>query len=224
MWVTNMISEGDRAIHPTAVIHENVLLGEKSTVGPYTIVGEPPRNAQSGEFQTAIGPNAIIRSHSVIYAGNKIGQNFQTGHTVSIRENNIIGNNVSIGTHSVIEHHVTIEDDVRIHSGVFIPEFSTLGKGCWIGPHVVLTNVLHPLCPDAKKCMKGPTIGKGSKIGANVTILPDVVIGEMSLIGAGSVVVTDIESYVVASGNPARTIKRIEDLTCRYQFRDHPYA
>jgi acetyltransferase-like isoleucine patch superfamily enzyme len=200
------------------------LLGEESTVGPYAIIGEPPRNAQSGEFQTIIGPNAIIRSHSIIYAGNKIGRNFQTGHTVSIRENNIIGNDVSVGTHSIIEHHVIIQDDVRIHSGVFIPEFSTLEKGCWIGPHVVLTNALHPLCPDVKKCMKGPTIGKGSKIGANVTILPDVVIGEMSLIGAGSVVVTDIEPYVVASGNPARTIKRIEDITCRYQFRDHPYS
>jgi len=224
MRVTNMTSEGNPAMHPTAVIHENVLLGEESTVGAYAIVGEPQRNAQSGEFQTVIGRNAIIRSHSVIYAGNKIGQNFQIGHTVSIRENNIIGNDVSVGTHSIIEHDVRIEDGVRIHSGAFIPEFSTLEKGCWIGPHVVLTNALHPLCPDVKKCMKGPTIGKGSKIGANVTILPDVVIGEMSLIGAGSVVVTDIEPYVVASGNPARIIKRIEDLTCRYQFRDHPYA
>ena len=51
-----------------------------------------------------------------------------------IREFNQIGDNVSVGTHSVIEHHVQIGHGVRIHSNVFIPEFSILENGAWVGP------------------------------------------------------------------------------------------
>jgi len=58
-----------------------------------------------------IGDGAVIRSHTVIYAGNRIGRGFQTGHGVMIRESNTIGDEVSIGTGSVIEHHVVIEGD-----------------------------------------------------------------------------------------------------------------
>ncbi len=92
----------------------------------------------------------MIRSHTVIYAGNTIGRNFQTGNKVNIRESNRIGDNVSVGTLSVIEHHVEIADNVRIHTQVFMPEFSVLEEGCWIGPNVVLTNAKYPLSPGVK--------------------------------------------------------------------------
>jgi UDP-3-O-[3-hydroxymyristoyl] glucosamine N-acyltransferase len=59
----------------------------------------------SGE-ETIIGNGAVIRSHTVIYAGNVIGDRFQTGNKANIRELNRIGNDVSIGTLSVVEHHV----------------------------------------------------------------------------------------------------------------------
>ena len=47
---------------------------------------------------------------------------------------------VSVGTLSVVEHHVKIANNVRIHTQVFVPEFSVLEEGCWLGPNVVLTN------------------------------------------------------------------------------------
>jgi len=77
-------------------IGDNVRLGENINIGEFVIVGLPPRGKKSGELPTVIGANAYIRSHTVIYAGNNIGQNFQTGHHVMIRELNTIGNNVSI--------------------------------------------------------------------------------------------------------------------------------
>jgi acetyltransferase-like isoleucine patch superfamily enzyme len=57
--------------------------------------------------------------------------------------------------------------------------------------------------------IKQVRIGNGSWIGANAIILPGVVIGENSVIGAGSVVTKDIPSRVVAAGVPARVIKEI---------------
>lgn len=46
-------------------------------------------------------------------------------------------------------------------------------------------------------------------IGANVTILPGVHIGECAIIGAGSVVTKDVDPYTIVAGNPARPIRKV---------------
>ncbi|NPV09863.1 MAG: transferase [Anaerolineae bacterium] len=210
-------------VHPTAVIHPNVQLGDGTTVGEYAVLGVPPRGAAPGELVTVVGPGSIIRSHAVIYAGNCIGARFQTGHATMVREHNRIGDDVSIGTHSVIEHHVDIGHRVRIHSGAFIPEYSLLEDDSWIGPHVVFTNALHPRCPRAKDCLRGPRVRRGAKIGANATVLPDLEVGEMALVGAGSVVTHDVPARAVVTGNPARVVRTIDLLTCPYNLMPSPY-
>lgn len=194
------------------IIREGVALGADSLVEEYCIIGVPPRGFKAGELDTVIGVRAHIRSHTVIYAGNRIGDDFQTGNKVNIRESNEIEDNVSIGTLTVIEHHVRIGKGVRIHSQVFVPEYSILEEGAWLGPNVVLTNAKYPLSPGAKQSLKGPTVKAGAKIGANSTILPGVVIGRDALVGAGSVVVADVPDGAVVVGNPARIIKYIRDL------------
>lgn len=112
---------------------------------------------------------------------------------------------------------------MRIHSQVFVCEYSILEEGCWIGPNAVLTNTLHPLCPKAKQCLKGPIVKRAAKIGANATILPELVIGENSLIGAGSVVVKNVPKNAVVTGNPAKVIKGVNSLKCRYNLINKPY-
>lgn len=161
---------------------------------------------------STFGENSLIRSHTVIYTGNKIGNNFQTGHGVLIRENNTIGDNVSIGSHSVIEHDVTIGNDCRVHSNVFIPEFSILESSCWIGPCVVLTNAKYPKSKNAKLNLKGVTVGENAKIGAGAVILPGVKIGKNVLVGAGSVVTKNVLDNQVVAGNPAKVIKSILEI------------
>ena len=193
-------------------IFPGVTLGDGSVVEEYCIVGSPPRGKKAGELDTIIGRGAVIRSHTVIYAGNRIGDNFQTGNKVNIRESNEIGNNVSIGTLSVIEHHVRIGNGVRMHSQVFVPEFTVIEDDAWLGPNVVITNAKYPLSPEVKETLAGPLIKKGAKIGANATILPGIVIGANSLVGAGSVVTKDVPDNAVVAGNPARLIKMISAL------------
>jgi len=159
-----------------------------------------------------IGINSNIRQPTIIYSGNEIGDNFQTGHFVTIRENNKIGNNVSIGSHSNIEHHIIIEDNVRIHSNCFIPEYSILKHDCWIGPNVVLTNAKYPKSIDVKDNLVGPTIGEYAMIGANSTILPGIKIGKHALIGAGTVVVRNVQEYEIIIGNPGKKIGDIRKI------------
>lgn len=201
----------------TAKIYANVLVGDGSTVEDFCIIGVPPRGARDGEKPTVIGAGAVIRSHTVIYAGNVIGRHFQTGNKVNIRELNEIGDDVSIGTLSVVEHHVKIGHLVRIHTQAFIPEFSVLEEGCWVGPNVVLTNAKYPLSPGVKDRLAGPVIRRGAKIGANATILPGIVVGENALVGAGAVVVRDVPAHAVVAGNPARVIGQLADLPYQLQ-------
>jgi acetyltransferase-like isoleucine patch superfamily enzyme len=201
-----MLSEG------SLVFPGVVWLGE-FWVGPFAIIGQPPRGQSPGLIATEIADGASINSHTVIYSGNKIGKNFRTGHGVLIREENEIGDDVSIGSGANVEHHVRIGNGVRLHSNVFVPELSVLEDGCWLGPNVVLTNAKYPASRTAKQELVGPHIEARAKIGANTTILPGIRIGAEALVGAGSVVTADVPPGAVVVGNPARVIKYLSQLT-----------
>jgi acetyltransferase-like isoleucine patch superfamily enzyme len=203
------------------VFGDSVKLGKNPSLGEYVLLGVASEKEKVGKL--VIGDNAIIRSHSVIYAGTRIGNNLRTGHGVLIREKNTIGHNVSIGSHSVIEAENSIGNNVRIHSSCFIPEFVIIEDGAWIGPRVTILNVLHPPCPRFADCAKSVHIKQNAKIGGNVTVGPRVTIGRNSLIGMGSVVTADIPDDVLAFGNPARVIRKISELTCELGYFKIPY-
>ena len=88
---------------------------------------------------------------------------------------------------------ITIEDDVLI------------------GPKVSLITENHPLNPEDRKGLiaKPILIKKNAWIGANVTILPGVTVGENAVIAAGAVVSKDVPDNTVVGGIPAKFIKTI---------------
>lgn len=90
----------------------------------------------------------------------------------------------------------------------------TIGDCTLIGPGCSLICTNHAV--DAADRLKGVfhnrpiTIGDRVWLGANVTVLPGVTIGDEAVIGAGSVVTHDIPPGVVAAGNPCRVLRSIE--------------
>ncbi len=208
---------------PGILVYPNVEIGEGSVLEPPLILGKPPRGKKPGELRLVIGRGAIVRPFTTIYAGSVIGDDFQTGQCVSIREDNEIGRGVSIGTSAILEFGNRIGDGSRIHSGCFL-EMTIIEDQVFVGPRVVFTDDPHPMgCPHYKECLGGVRVRSLAKIGANCTLLPGVVIGTHSLIGAGSVVVRSIPDRVVAAGNPAKVIKGIDELTCPPGFFERPY-
>jgi acetyltransferase-like isoleucine patch superfamily enzyme len=196
----------------TSVVHAGVTLGERCRIEEYAILGLPPSGYGPGDLATMIGSDALIRSHTVIYAGCDIGTGLRTGHGALVREMGRLGDDVSVGSHSIVEHHVRIGDRVRIHSQAFIPEYCEVEDDAWIGPHVVLTNARYPHGTRTKESLEGVRILRGAMIGANSTILPGLVVGAGALVGAGSVVVRDVPEGMVVAGNPARVIRPVDEI------------
>lgn len=111
------------------------------------------------------------------------------------------GRFITIGKRVFINHacsfldmgSITIEDDVLI------------------GPKVNLITENHPLDPVSRKVLisKPIVIKRNAWIGAAVTILSGVTIGENSVVAAGAVVTVDVPDNTVVGGIPAKFIKLI---------------
>jgi acetyltransferase-like isoleucine patch superfamily enzyme len=199
-----------------------VTLGDGALIEENTVIGYTPSRGR--EFKLVIGPDANIRSGTIIYGGSHIGHNLETGHNVVIREENDIGDNFRIWNNSTIDYGCHIGNNVKIHNKVYVGQFTVIEDDVFLAPGVTLANDIHPGCPDALKCMRGPYIKHGAQIGINVCVLPRVIIGEHAVIGAGSVVTKDIPAGMVAYGNPARVAGKIEDMICSTGLRDKPYS
>ena len=198
-----------------------VCLGNNAIIDDGVILGYAPCRGNNQLLN--IGPGAQIREGTIIYGGSRIGCNFETGHNVVVREENDIGDNFRIWNNSVVDYGCKIGNDVKIHSNVYICQLTIIEDDVFLAPGVTLANDLHPGCPDASNCMRGPYINKGAQIGINCSILPRVVIGEHSVIGSGSVVTRDIPAGVVAYGNPAQVVCDVGEISCTTGLRDKPY-
>ena len=211
-------------VHKTAIVGPNVDLGAGCVVGEYVILGRAPRGKAAGELPLVIGPGAVIRPFTTIYAGSRIGARLETGQGASIREDNVLGDDVSVGTRTSLEFGNRIGSRVRIHTGCFL-ELTTIEDDVFLGPRVVFTDDPHPMCPAYLDCVRGGVVRRGARIGANSTILPGVEIGADALVGAGSVVRKPVPARAVWAGNPAIEIKdELTKLACFAGIFPHAYA
>lgn len=92
---------------------------------------------------------------------------------------------------------ITIEDDV------------------FIGPHCVLATEYHPEDPATRHSLltKPIVVKRNAWLGANVTVLAGVTIGENAIVAAGSVVTKDVPDNMVVAGTPAKVIREINHNT-----------
>ena len=112
--------------------------------------------------------------------------------------------------------HLKIGDHVTIgRNALFIASGGiSIGDRCMIGHGSYIISVGHNIPPD-KEPMRftGPDsapihIEKDSWLGAAVVILPGVTVNEGAVVGAGSVVTKDVESFTIAGGSPAQIIRK----------------
>lgn len=189
-----------------SILRSGVVLGDNVKISSHCDIGIPSQLANSRNL--IIGNNSIIRSHSVMYIGSNIGKFLTTGHHVTIRENSEIGSHVQIGTLSDLQGDCTIRNYSRIHSNVHICKMSEIGEFVWLFPYVLLTNDVNP----PSDIRVGVTVQDFAIVASKSTLLPGVVVGFGSLVGANSLVSKNIPPEMVAVGMPARIVKRTDEI------------
>jgi acetyltransferase-like isoleucine patch superfamily enzyme len=91
-----------------------------------------------------------------------------------------------------------------------------IGDDTNIGPNVGIISANHDLIDNTKHSSAKPVIiGKNCWIGMNAVILPEVVLGDFTIIGANAVITQSFpQGYCVIAGNPAKLIKQLNPADC----------
>ena len=136
---------------------------------------------------------------------------------------------LEIGEHALLEPHVWLTAPgtarIRIGSGTFlnigvmvaafelveIGDHCMFANGCFVSDGNHRFDDRHRPVPWQGFSSKGPTrVGDNVWCGVNVVIASGVEIGERCVIGANSVVTSDLPAFSVAAGAPARVLRAIE--------------
>jgi UDP-2-acetamido-3-amino-2,3-dideoxy-glucuronate N-acetyltransferase len=145
-----------------------------------------------------VGPDTHIWAFAHVLPGAHIGRNCNIGDHAFVEGGAVIGNNVTLKNHVCVWEGVTIEADV------------------FVGPFVAFTNDLYPRSrrmpllrargEDERQWLVPTVVERGCSIGANATIIAGTRIGRFAMVGAGSVVTSDVEPFALVVGNPAHKI------------------
>ena len=138
------------------------------------------------------------------------------------------GSNFQVSSDAILWglEHMRIGNGVYVGPGaIFIClDAVTIGDGVLIGPHVVIANGNHRYRDGAYQVAENEaapiTIGAGSWIGANATVLAGVTIGKGALVAANSTVTRDVEDRDSVGGVPARSLRQAPSGVERIRLRN----
>ena len=117
-----------------------------------------------------------------------------------------VGRDCNICDHTFIENDVIVGDRVTIKCGVQLWDGMRIEDDVFIGPNATFTNDRFPRSNQHLAEYPPTVIKRGASIGANATLAPGIVIGEMAMVGAGAVVTHNAPPHSKLAGNPARII------------------
>lgn len=123
-----------------------------------------------------------LKPFSVISSSSNIDKTVQHGYGLLAMPNSVVHKFSKLGNNCYLNVNSVIDHECIVGNGVHV-----MGSA-YIAGRVKIENFV--------------------SVGANATILPDIVLGEGSIIGAGAVVTKNVKPYDVVVGNPARFFKK----------------
>jgi len=171
-------------IHPSAQLGKDVRIGRFSLVDEDVVLGD---GVVLDDFvvvakSAVIGPGTRVGIFTKVGVGARIGAECSFTAYCEIRAGCVIGDRVMMGSRCTLSAETVIEDDVLVKYGFVATDTPTLSA-----------NAVKATC----------VLKRGSRFGANVTIMPGVTVGENSEIGACSQVRRDVPPNEVWYGCPA---------------------
>jgi UDP-2-acetamido-3-amino-2,3-dideoxy-glucuronate N-acetyltransferase len=148
-------------------------------------------------------PTALVES-------DKVGEGTQIWAYAHILPGARIGRDCNICDHTFIENDVIVGDRVTIKCGVQLWDGLRVEDDVFVGPNATFTNDRFPRSKQHLAEYPRTVIKRGASIGANATLAPGIVIGEMAMVGAGAVVTHNAPPHSKLAGNPARIIGYVD--------------
>lgn len=149
----------------------------------------------------------FVHESSYVDEGVQIGRGTKIWHFCHVQSGAIIGERCSLGQNVNVAKGVHIGDGVRIQNNVSVYEGVELEDDVFCGPSCVFTNVVLPRAafPAGGKYAK-TLIRHGASLGANSTVVCGHTVGQCAMVGAGSVVASDVKDYALVVGCPAKQV------------------
>ena len=149
----------------------------------------------------------FVHESSYVDEGCRIGKGTKIWHFSHVMSGCTIGEDCNIGQNVVISPDVVLGRNCKIQNNVSVYTGVRCEDDVFLGPSMVFTNVLNPRSAVSRKAEYRETIiERGASVGANATIVCGHRLGAYCLLGAGSVVTTDVPPFALLVGNPARRI------------------
>src|SRR6202008_6680 len=131
--------------------------------------------------------------------GCEVGDETKIGAFVEIQKNAAVGRRCKISSHTFICEGVSIEDNVFVGHGVTFINDS----------YPRATTADGEIQTEHDWNVERTIVKRGASIGSGSTILSNLVIGENSIVGAGSMVTRDVPPNSIVAGNPAKILRSI---------------
>ena len=198
-------------IHPDSVIGNNVRIDDNSVIGKLPMKAALSAVTKEQSLDPChIADHCMVGALAVIYRGCVLGAKVMVADLASVRENVEVGEFTIIGRGVTVENKVRIGSRCKLETEAYITALSEIGDGCFIAPEVTFTNDnFLGRTRDRFKYHKGVTMKRGARIGANVTVLPGLTLGEDALVAAGSIVTRDVPARKVVLGAPAKVWREV---------------
>lgn len=131
-------------IHPTALIHPSVILGDNNYIGPYCVIGFPAEwKGKEKEGRVIIGNNNCITGLVTIDSGAEsdtvVMNDCYIMKAVHIGHDAKIHNNVTLSCKAIIGGHTIIGEGTNIGLGAIIHQRQIIAEGCMIGMGTIIT-------------------------------------------------------------------------------------
>jgi len=142
--------------------------------------------------------------HAIIEEGVSIGAGTRVWAFAHIVTGAVLGIECNICDHTFIEGKVRLGNRVTLKCGVCLWDGLIAEDDVFIGPNAVFTNDRFPRSRHPPVRYLNTLLRTGCSLGANCTVLSDLIIGEWAMVGAGAVVTRAVPDYALVMGNPAR--------------------
>jgi UDP-2-acetamido-3-amino-2,3-dideoxy-glucuronate N-acetyltransferase len=163
--------------------------------------------AASPVANSAVDDSVKVHASSYVNPGAKVGLFTAIWHFCHIEQGAVVGENCNLGQNVYVGNNAVVGNACRLGNSVSIFSHVELGDFVFCAPFMVFTHIAFPrACVNRRASFEKTIVRTGATLGANATVVPGVVVGMGTFLGAGAILTKSTRDWSLMIGSPARQI------------------